>query len=281
MSLLFLVTTIFGRIPVEIEFRIGGVSPERFDELVTAVATWLEIPTEDLEVSDYEEAFPTFEPTEGPTEGPTAGPTEVPTEGPTAGPTEDLTEEPTQEPTTTPEPTEEPTEGPTEGPTETPSETPSQTPTQTPTQTPSQVPTSDVRRMWPVRSVSRRSSLDDLYTLVFVVYVEDEAAAQELLASVEEKQDQQGALALIIAEELGMDAADIIANPTVVEFQSSSSSSEGNVNSVAGWVIATAIVTAVIAGVFIISYGQNYEPSDAFWFETSPKKSETGVKQVG
>lgn len=259
MSVLFLLPSILGMIAVEIEFRIGGVDPEDFDDLGPAIAQYLEIPTDNLEFADYEEAFPTYEPTEGPTElpteEPTGGPTEVPTRGPTNSPTDIITQ----------------------GPTTTPTQTPTQGPTQTPTQTPSEVPSSDPRRLMHVR---RRLSLDDLYTLVFVVYVEDEAAAEALIASVQEKQDQEGALAQFIADELDMDPADIIANPTVVEYQDGSASSLGNINGVAGWVIAIAIVIAVIAGVFIISYGQDYQPSDVFWFEESMKKSESTGKQV-
>lgn len=247
MSVLFLLPSILGMIAVEIEFRIGGVDPADFDDLGPAIAQYLEIPSDNLEFADYEEAFPTYEPTEGPTE--------VPTEGPTNSPTDTITQEPTTTPT----------------------QTPTQGPTQTPTQTPSEVPSSDARRLMHVR---RRLSLDDLYTLVFVVYVKDQAAAEALIASVQEKQDQEGALAQIIAEELDMDPADIIANPTVVEYQDGSLSL-GNINGVAGWVIAIAIVIAVIAGVFIISYGQNYEPSDVFWFEESMKKSGSTGKQVG
>jgi len=287
MSLLFLLLTLIsGMIPVEIQFRVGGVPPEQFDELTAVIASYLEIPLDDIEVSDYEEAFPTLEPTPLPTEGPTLLPTEGPTLLPTEGPTDSPTKSPTQEPTTqapTPDdwltgsPTETPTEAPSQTPTQTPTQEPTQTPTQTPTQGPTQTPTQTPTRTPSQESIARRrQSLDDLYTLVFVVYVDDQAAADALIASVQEKQDQQEELAKAIADELGMDPADIIASPTLIEYQENPSS-DGNTNSVAGWVIAIAVLATVIAGFYIITYGKNYKPSDAFLFEESWDHSEAAL----
>jgi len=125
----------------------------------------------------------------------------------------------------------------------------------------------------------RRLSLDDMYTLVFNVYVEDEAAAEALIASVEAMDDPETALAKAIADELGMDPRSIIANPTVVQYQDGAPSSHGNTNSVVWWAISVALVITVIAVVFIITYGQYYEPSDALCVEESVEENVGTLKR--
>jgi len=249
MSLIFLLlSSILGHFPVIIRFRICCVSPEFFFDLLTPVATWLGVPEEYCEILDYEEAFPTLEPTSTPTEEPTSTPTE--------------------EPTTTPEPTSTPSEVPTDMPTETPTQEPSQAPTQTPTEFPS-----DTRRLVPVR---RRLCLDDLNTLEVACNVEDQAAADDLIASVEAKQDELDELEEEIAEELDIDLGCIMINPTIIEYLATA---HGDTNSVAGWVIVIAGLIAVIACVFIVTYGKNYKPSDAFWFEDSMESSGSTISQ--
>jgi len=162
---------------------------------------------------------------------------------------------PTSEPTTSPTP--EPTTSPTQGPTNTPTQAPSQTPTQT--------PTTEVRRRF--KPARRRLSIDELYTLVYTIYVDDQEAADALIAKVQEMEDPETALAEAIATELGLDPAEVIASPTSIEYKDVTPSTNSNTNSTAVWAIIGTIVILIAVVVFIVTYGPKYEHSEPFLFD--------------
>jgi len=170
---------------------------------------------------------------------------------------------PTFEPTASPTPS--PTPNPTQGPTNTPTQAPSQTPTQTPTPV-------AIRRFNPVR---RRLSLDDMYTLVYTIYVDDQEAADALIAKVQNMEDPETALAEAIATELGLDPAKVIANPTSIEYKDGTPSTNGNTNNIAVWAVIGTIVILIVVVVFIVTYGRKYEHSEPFLFDEEEDTEET------
>jgi len=234
-----LVASIQGKIPVVFKFRVGGVDPDQFSDLQSVVSTFLGVTAESTTLSDYEDAIPTFEPTASPTASPTPQPTESPT----------------------PQPTNSPTQGPTN------------TPTQAPSQTPTQTPTVVRRRFKPARR--RRLSLDELYTLVYTIYVDDQEAADALIAKVQEMEDPETALAEAIATELGLDPATVIASPTTIEYKDWTPSTNGSTNNIAVWAIIGTIVILIAVVVFIVTYGPQYEHSEPFLFDEEEDVEET------
>jgi len=158
---------------------------------------------------------------------------------------------PTNEPTPSPSPS--PTDNPTQGPTETPTQAPSQTPTATPTME--------------LTTRRRQLSLSDLYSLVYIIYVDDKAAADALITSVEDLDDPETALLDAIASELNLDPADITVRSVAIEYKDGVPPQGGNKNSVTAWVVSIVIVFLIIAVVFIITYGPYYEHTEVFLFD--------------
>jgi len=175
-TIALLLASIKALIPITCEFKLSGVDPDSFSDLGDAIGAFLEI-DDSPKLIDYDKATPTPEPTAYPTSSPTINPTATPT----------------------PEPTLSPTDNPTQGPTDTPTQAPSQSPTATPT---------TVRR--------RQLSNDDLYILIYIIYLDDKEAADALITSVGNKNDTESALASEIAAKLDMDPADVNVNSVVI-----------------------------------------------------------------
>jgi len=110
-------------------------------------------------------------------------------------------------------------------------------------------------------STRRSQGLDNRYTLVFHVFVDDEAAADALMARVSSMENPGDVLAQAIAEKLNLDPDDIIANPKAIEYKDGAPSSDGNTNSVAGWTIGATIIILICALILILIYGPNYQVS--------------------
>jgi len=221
-------------IPVTFYLRISGVDPSDFGSLSEVVGVFLNISQEGLALADYTEATPTHEPTE------------QPTDAPTDTPTSEYTDEPT------------------EGPTQTPTQAPSSSPTQTPTES---------RRLLRSMEVRRRLAASDLYELVYIIYVDDIEAAEALIASVEDMDDPEMVLEEAIAGILGVDAADINANPYLIEYKDRASSEDGNKNTVAGWAIFLTLLILLLAAVFIVFHGPYYEHSETYSFYETDESS--------
>lgn len=170
-------------------------------------------------------------------------------------------------------PTFEPTASPTPSPTDSPTQGPTNTPTQAPSQTPTQTPTPVVRRRF--KPARRRLSLDDLYTLVYTIYVDDQEAADALIAKVQEMEDPETALAEAIATELGLDPAEVFASPTSIEYKDATPLTSGSTNSIAVWAIIGTIVVLIAVVIFIVTYGPHYEHSEPFLFDEEEDVEET------